>query len=310
MKLTKKQLFKYKSEIEDTTNYAISLYPNGIFEILDVLDKDKSSILLKLKQLGYLKNLRDINYRKDNDEQLFRITGIIDFDALNETLELHDELNPKLWDKDNQLLPDIAEKITAIVDHFKDQLAENKVELKIDDIYLIGSNVNYNYTDSSDLDVHIIADETFDCSSEHLPIIYDAYKRLFNNKYDIKINDIDVEIYVENKDDLHNVTSGIYSLKNGWIKNPSRYEIPDIDDNELEKLITEWENKYLNIIANPNLDEITAYIDDIYELRGNSLQSEGEFGLGNLVFKEIRRLEYLDNLKDLRDELQGKELSL
>lgn len=310
MKLTPTQLTQFKTEIEELINTNITLYPNGIFEILDVPESNKIDVLNTLKQLGYIRNLSAAKYRLDNEDQLFRINGILDIDKINEAIELHDTLNPKLWDSDNQLLPDITEKIEAIVQHFKDQLAENNVDLKIENIYLIGSNVNFNYTDASDLDIHIIADESFDCNSEHLPIIYDAYKRLFNNKYDIKINGIDVEIYVENKDDLHNVTSGIYSLKDGWIKNPSRYEIPDINDVELEKLITEWENKYLNIIANPSLDIINAYIDDIYVLRGKSLQDEGEFGLGNLVFKEIRRLGYLDNLKELRDQLQSKELSL
>ena len=57
-------------------------------------------------------------------------------------------------------------------------------------------------------------------------------------------------------------------------------------------------------------DEIEKYIEDIYELRKSSLSKDGEYGIGNLVFKEMRAQGYLDKLKDLKNELKGQELSL
>lgn len=57
-------------------------------------------------------------------------------------------------------------------------------------------------------------------------------------------------------------------------------------------------------------DDIEKFINDIYELRRESIANEGEYGLGNLVFKEFRNRGYLDYLKDLRKEEKGKELSL
>ena len=45
-------------------------------------------------------------------------------------------------------------------------------------------------------------------------------------------------------------------------------------------------------------------------MRTKSLIKDGEFGEGNLIFKEIRRLNILDDLRDLRVELESKELSL
>lgn len=56
--------------------------------------------------------------------------------------------------------------------------------------------------------------------------------------------------------------------------------------------------------------QIENFIEDLYDLRKESIAAEGEYGLGNLIFKEFRNLGYLDNLKDLRKELKGKELSL
>jgi hypothetical protein len=67
----------------------------------------------------------------------------------------------------------------------------------------------------------------------------------------------------------------------------------------------------------PNKDDeptnsaaIDKYIDDLYEMRKQAIAKDGEFGIGNLVFKELRNLGYLDNLKELRNELRSKELSL
>ena len=229
---------------------------------------------------------------------------------LVESVEIHDTLNPKIWTDENKLIPEVRDKIIRIAKEFKDQLTYDNVALKVIDIWLLGSNANYNYNEDSDLDIHLIADESFDCHDKHLPIIYQAYKTLFNRKYHITIKGIDVELYVENKDQLTNVSSGIYSLKKGWIRKPSRYQIPDIDQNAVDEMFNRWENRYFDITLNPTLDKIDNYIDDIYDLRINSIKEDGEFGIGNLVFKEIRRFGYLEDLKNLRTDLMTKELSL
>lgn len=60
----------------------------------------------------------------------------------------------------------------------------------------------------------------------------------------------------------------------------------------------------------PNSEKINDFIEDLYDLRKESIANEGEYGLGNLVFKEFRNLGYLDNLKELKNEEKSKELSL
>ena len=190
-------------------------------------------------------------------------------------------------------------------------MEEDGVKLAVSDIWLLGSNANYNYTDESDLDIHIIANQSFDCRNKHLPIIYNAYKTLFNRKYDITINGINVEIYVENKDQVSATSSGIYSVKKDkWITEPSKFDIPEIDEAELQREINTWENRYQEVYGKHDLDSITKYIDDIYDMRKKSIMREGEFGIGNLVFKEIRRCGYLDELKELKSKLESKKLSL
>lgn len=302
-------LAKIKLKLDALSDVTFDVYSNGIFNALDVDESIKDKLIAEIKKVKSVNSAYADYYRNDNGRKLYRIHGKLSLENINEEIEIHDTLNPKIW-KDKELLPGIKEKIEEIVELFVEQLAEDGIELKVDDIHILGSNANYNYTENSDLDVHIIADESFDCSDNHLDKIYNAYKTLFNRRYDIKINGINLEIYVENKADQKVKASGIYSLKDGWIKDPANFEIPAIDNTKLDKEVGEWENRYLDLLDNPKLEAVDSYIDDIYDLRKASIESDGEFGLGNLIFKEIRRLGYLDALKDLKDELQGKALSL
>lgn len=59
-----------------------------------------------------------------------------------------------------------------------------------------------------------------------------------------------------------------------------------------------------------NIEKIDDFIDSLYDLRQESISKDGEFGIGNLVFKEMRSKGYLDNLHDIKKELSSKELSL
>lgn len=63
-------------------------------------------------------------------------------------------------------------------------------------------------------------------------------------------------------------------------------------------------------IKTQQIKEIDDYIEDLYNLRKIGLPLTGEYGLENVIFKTIRNKGYLDRLKDLKNELLGKELSL
>jgi predicted nucleotidyltransferase len=133
---------------------------------------------------------------------------------LEEAIEKHDELNPALFTEDSKLKTEVKEKINEIVDEFLKKFDEVNVELIVKDIILTGSNASYNYTKDSDLDVHIIADtssikDTLDLHK----VIYDAYKSAFNKKFEIELNKVPVEIYVETQD-TPLVSNGIYSVLN------------------------------------------------------------------------------------------------
>ena len=104
---------------------------------------------------------------------------------------------------------------------------------------------------------------------------------------------------------LNEATSnGVYSLKTGWLKQPIKDDIPEVD---LEPELTEWVERSNTL---ETIDDINKFIDDIYLLRQESILKDGEYGKGNLIFKELRNQWILQGLKDKLVELENKEMSL
>lgn len=229
---------------------------------------------------------------------------------LTEDIEKHDDLNPLLFEND-ELKPDVKEAIEKIAEQFIDGLKEDKIKFYLNDIVLVGSNVSYNYTKDSDLDIHLIANsDELKCPDDLYPLLYSAYRSIFNNNYDLTIKGIPAEIYVE-MDKPTGKSNGIYSIYNGWLKHPVQEDIPELDTKAFDKLFNDWESQYFDIIENvTDVDKIDDFIEDLYDLRKNSIAKDGEYGLGNLVFKEFRNLGYLDNLKELKRKEIEKDLSL
>lgn len=250
--------------------------------------------------------------------------------SLTEKIEKHDVLNPNLWEG-NKLRPQVREKILEIVDLFIEGLRENNIRIMVKDIVIIGSNASYNYSDTSDVDVHLIVDTSeFDCPDNLYPFLYSSYRSIFNKKYDIEFYGTGVELFVD-MEDTPTVSNGIYSLNTGWVKEPVKEEIPEIDMEKFNAEFSKWEDKYFELIKgeeevetaekpiedvlkesleSAKIDAIDDYMEDVYDLRKVSLQKDGEYSIGNLIFKELRSLGYLDNLKVLKNKLKSQELSL
>lgn len=226
---------------------------------------------------------------------------------LIEDFEIHSTLNPKLWNvTTKQLLPEVRQKIIDIVKHFEDYI---EVPIEIVDVQIVGSNASYNYTNKSDIDVHIIANyEVITPETELLQTLYNEKKTSYNRKFDIEIRDLQVELYVQ--DIKTNVISnGIYSVcDNTWVKEPK--PINNFKQHNISKELEKWKTYVQNILSMNDVEKIKNAIDTLYLIRHNSIACDGEFSAGNQLFKEIRNLGLLNKLKDKLDELTSKELSL
>lgn len=227
---------------------------------------------------------------------------------LREKIEMHSTLNPNIWAEDNHLRLEVKDKLEEIVVEFLTELEENEIPIHILDVHLVGSNASYNYTDQSDLDVHIIVNlEDVTCDPYILNLLYGYFKSYFNNKYDISIHGVNVELYIEDVN-TSSISNGIYSLfDDEWVKFPEKIEVPDVD---ISKDITPYKNMYDSAMKSKDGMEAIMLVNDLYLLRRNSLSIDGEYGVGNLIFKEFRNNGWLDNLKDLSNEYKSETLTL
>lgn len=229
---------------------------------------------------------------------------------LLETIEVHDQLNPKIWNG-TELKQDVKEDIINIVNKYVEE-SEILTQEDIIDVELLGSNASYNYTDNSDLDIHLVVNmDTMTCDPELMQLACNSERSLFNKHFDITIKGIPVQLYVEDVN-AGTASNGIYSLyQEEWIKFPQKITLPDYENDPIYiDLLNKWDQKGKEVLSADDSKTIQEYINLLYNLRRQSIMKDGEFSLGNLVFKEIRNQGLLDQLKDKVYELSSKELSL
>ncbi len=224
---------------------------------------------------------------------------------LQEAIEVHDTLNPLLWNENNTLKQDVFEKLSNIAQEF---LKFIEIPLNIVDIEIVGSNASYNYNEKSDIDLHIIVNSEVNyIEPTILRQLYNDRKGAFNRDYELEINGLPVELYIEDVKD-GNATNGRFSiLKNEWVKfpEPITYEVPDIS-----KDLNEMLDKCFKTLQSSDAEEVRTLINDIYMMRKLGLAEDGEASVGNLVFKELRNMDIMSDLKDHYYELRSEELSL
>lgn len=250
------------------------------------------------------RNMGTYDTKSEAEERLKQVEM---FKHMDESIEKHDELNQSIFNED-KLDPQVREKLLDVANRFIEALKIDNIELEPIDIVLLGSNASYNYTKDSDLDTHIIADmSVYEDQEDLAKKIYQAYKTIWNNKYDPMIRGHEVEIYIE-PDKVSANSNGIYSIMNDeWLKIPDPDKIPSVDMEEVNKELEPWRER-----ANKceTIEDINNLIDDIYILRQSSILKDGEYGIGNLVFKEFRNLGLLKELKDRKTKLESEEMSL
>lgn len=230
--------------------------------------------------------------------------------SLAESLEKHDTLNQAIWDGDN-LKEDVKGAIREIVQKYVED-SEILCMNDIIDIELLGSNASYNYTQYSDLDIHLVVNmEALSSDPTLVQIACNAEKALFNKAYSFMVKGVEVELYVEDVK-AATASNGIYSItKDEWIKKPEPIDIPDfIEDDEYLTILDNWMIRAKNALNDTSSIEIQQFINDLYNLRRLSIMTDGEYGKGNLVFKEIRNAGLLQELKDKVNDLTSRELSL
>ncbi len=220
-------------------------------------------------------------------------------------VRFHDRLNPKLWDG-QQLDPKVRYKLLTIAKHFIDFINIPSIRLK--DVTISGSNAAYTYTEQSDIDLHLVVDIP-SAAEFHLKPLFDAKKNQYNFTHDVKIHNIDVEVYVQPSTDKHH-SAGIYSvLDNRWLSKPTPVKV-NIDDDDVALKVKNYLNKIKMALKSKDLDTANGIKNEINKLRKSGLEREGEFSVENIAFKVLRAKGYVDQLRQHIYDLEDEALSL
>lgn len=227
--------------------------------------------------------------------------------------EPKDTLNPDIFDlKYDKMHLDVREKLLEIA---KDFFTYLKINVEYSDIWLIGSNANYNWSVYSDIDVHLLLDYN-EVSDNNIFVtnFFDSKKLNWNNEHDIKIKNFEVETYVQDSNKTENMTidGGIYSILNDrWIKHPEKLDI-NLDKEKIQSFVNDFLKKFKGIIngggdLSDNLENLS---DKLYELRNQGFNSKSEFSPENIAFKYLRRMGVKDKIKDIKNHAYDTKMSL
>ena len=229
-----------------------------------------------------------------------------------DSLEPKPTLNPKIWAPDGEIDDEIINKLIDIADDFYNSL---DISYEYDDLLLTGILANYNWSDYSDFDLHILLDtEKLDDNKGFIEDLLKSKTDNWNDKHDIKLRGYDVELYIQPKDQKHDST-GVYSLKNKeWVNKPKPSK-EKIDKNTIlkkYKKLTKKIDKIINKFNEGELKYVEAekVISQIKKMRQASLDKDGEYGSENLIFKLLRRNGYIEKLFSIKNKGYDKEMTI
>jgi predicted nucleotidyltransferase len=220
-------------------------------------------------------------------------------------MSVKDELDPVFWDRNNKLKDYIAEHFYIIAKNFFKNLELDWKTVK--DVILTGSLANYNWSKYSDIDLHILVD--FRDIDENEKLVKDFFRNatiIWNKVHNITAKGHLIELYIQDSKEPHHST-GIYSIKyDRWNKMPSKYS-PEIDYANVKKksakLMNEIDEIY-ELFAEKDYkgahEDAEKLKERIRKFRQAGLETGGQYSVENLVFKLLRRNDYLQKLSSLK----------
>jgi predicted nucleotidyltransferase len=234
------------------------------------------------------------------------------FQQILNSFSIKETLNPKVWEnpdnpKKATMVPKVRKALERIAEEFVDYLGDN---VFVEDVVLTGSLSNFNWSEFSDFDLHVIVDmDEYGDEDELYKELFNLKKQLFNTNHNIKIFGYDVELYAQDAEEPH-ISSGVYSImNNGWINVPRKTNL-EIDKKVLEDKIKNWTEKIDTAVENGDIKVLESIKDKLKKYRQSGLDDGGELSYENLVFKYLRRSGHIEKLFDSVNKGTDKELSV
>ena len=231
-----------------------------------------------------------------------------------DSFKVRDYLENHIWSEDGSLDLGVRNALLDISDDFWESCNIRWVKPKT--VLLTGSICNFNWSEFSDVDVHVVVDfSEIHENKEFVQEYFDDKKNDWNNTHDnLTVYGFPVEMYVEDIE-ANTTSSGIYDLwKNEWLKKPKEGNVEPIKLNKygIKKVASDLMTQVDDLCDmfdgehdKHKLEEISDEADRISKLfkkiRKVGLK-KGESGSGNIVYKVARRMGYLDKLWKLKTD--------
>jgi len=230
------------------------------------------------------------------------------------SFEVKDELTPEVWEN-NQLKNEVLQVLREIAQDFFEGLDLGQTEIK--DIILTGSLANYNWSEYSDIDLHILVDFTqIDENTKLVKDFFDAKKSVWNSTHDIMVMGYEVEIYVQDINEPHTATGQYSIMSDSWIVEPNKVN-PVIDwssiklkYDSLQDQIDRVAEIYHNGDHQQAHEASIGLQDRLKKFRKAGLETGGEFSVENLTFKVLRRSGAIGELIDIKHKSYDAMMSL
>ena len=223
--------------------------------------------------------------------------------------ETQSTLNPKLWDGD-KLRPKLRAGFIKIAKAFYDFL---ETDATILDIIIIGSSANYNWTEHSDIDLHVVINYLEVGDNLHLVNNYmHAKKSVWNNNYPLTYKGMNIELYAQDSNQEMHSSVGSYSLLHDkWIQKPSADTV-SVDDSAIQQKAEPYEYEIDSLReTDPHIQQrIENMKQRLRHLRQTGLEAEGEYSIENMAYKHLRNKGYLERLKRLEQKVTMGRLSV
>lgn len=209
------------------------------------------------------------------------------------TLKYHGNLNPKIW-KGGKLDPTLSVAIKVKAYEFAHFSGINRGKIK--DIVFTGSNANFNYTRYSDIDIHIITDE----SGLDPNVLYDKKVDWTLKHPNLKVAGYPIEFFAQDKNEHFPEGQGVYSIvQRSWLNQPKHLQDISVlkDPKVIDKV--KFYIRYIRTeLLGPNgtADMINAFKSKMQKARTAGLQTNGEFSIENIIYKDLRNRGLIDKL--------------
>ena len=253
-------------------------------------------------------------------------------------------LNPELFDKNEELKPEVLAYVKKIVDKI------DKIVPIVGKALIKGSVLSYQWLPNTDFDVLVEIDE--DITDEQYEVIQnDIWEKFNQGQYKIPGTKHPIEVFVNRGQYDTDNADGIYDLYKGWIKGPYDIEADvekymneftkaveemDLETGELMRNIIDYKTlsglpadtvRHLKSMVKQKLEEIEHNIrylsfkrnlvkqkrKDVFD-RDMTPREIKEYGSKNLlpdnvVMKMLERYHYLDIIEQLEDLLDDGKIT-